>query len=713
MSDTSPNLDTTADPLSPLTTYADVIVPRRLAQAFTYLVPARFHHRIYPGCRVQVPFGPAVVQGVVISLSSNPPARQTAQRRGRALLSLREVSEVLDADHHRDVDTDLLALARWISDYYLTPVGQCLRLIVPPVPPRSTRVRPPTPHAEESPPPSAAGAALPAHGSAFPWQTDLLRALDQRRHLSLLWTAAAPRRLTGMMEAIAAARDRGRSVLIVTPTIERAAAIASQARGQWGELVALWHGGQSAAAQARLWTEIRTGDRTIVIGTRSAMFAPARSLGLIWVEDEHDLSLKEEQAPRYHARDVAWFRARRQQAVLVQASAHPSLETLAAFSNRDSPPAESSRQTPSPPADALTWGEGSMAKRGPTVRVVYLRDYPSGTLLTDPLLASMREVLNAEAGIILLVNRKGFAGALVCRECGDTPRCEPCGVALTYYRLAARLMCPYCGRSLGLPETCGVCQSTRLEPVGAGTERLEEQVKRLFPSARVARLDRDSARTAARAAAIRTLFGLGEIDVLIGTTLLFQGGTLERAALVAVPYADAGLHRPDFRAAEQTFHLLMEAAGLALPAEQGGRLVIQTSLPQHHAITAVEQRDPHLFYNQEQTSRRTLGYPPFSQLISLCLSGRQDAAVHKAAARWSRELSAVLSRWTAEQAGVLGPIPALKPQVRGRHRWQILVKVPNSEDVRGAVKQSLERLTQGYKTGGLKVDVDVDPVELG
>ena len=712
MSETSPNRETTADPISPLTTYADVIVPRRLAQAFTYLVPVRFHNRIYPGCRVQVPFGPAMVQGVVISLSSNPPSRQTAQRIGRSLLSLREVSDVLDADHHRDVDSDLLALALWVSDYYLAPVGQCLRLIVPPVPPRSTRARTPSPKAEEFPPPSADSEELPAHGSPFPRQKDLLRALDQHRHLSFLWTAAAPQRLMGMMEAIAATRDRGRSVLIVTPTIERAAAIAAQARGRWRELVTLWHGGQSAAAEARLWAEIRTGDKTIVIGTRSAMFAPARSLGLIWVEDEHDLSLKEEQAPRYHARDVAWFRARRQQAVLVQASGHPSLETLAAFSNRESPPAESSRQAPSPPADVQTWVEGSMAKSGPTVRVVNLRDYPSGTLLTDPLLASMREALTAGSGVILLVNRKGFAGALVCRDCGETPRCGACKVALTYYRLAARLMCPYCGRWLGLPETCGVCQSTRLEPVGAGTERLEEQVKRLFPSARVARLDRDSARTAARSGAIRTLFGLGEIDVLIGTKLLFQGGTLERAALVAVPYADAGLHRPDFRAAEQTFHLLMEAAGLAPAAEQGGRLVIQTSLPQHHAIAAVEQRDPLLFYEQERASRRTLGYPPFSQLISLCLSGRQVAAVQKAAARWSRELSAALSRWPAGQAGVLGPIPALKPQVRGRHRWQILVKVPNSEDARGAVKQSLERLTQGRKTGGLKVDVDVDPVEL-
>jgi primosomal protein N' (replication factor Y) len=713
MSETSSDRETTADLFTSLPTYADVIVPRRLSQAFTYLIPVRFRHRIYPGCRVRVPFGPSVVQGVVISLFSAPAPCQTSPQTGKAPLRLREVSEVLDTDHQRDIDAELLALIRWLSDYYLAPLGQCLRLTAPPATPRSKRTRPTALHRAEP----FAGSPTPdvpsVQGPSFPWQKDLLHALDQRCHLSFLWTAAAPRRLTGMMEAIAAARDRERGVLIVTPTIERAAAIASQARERWGDLVALYHSGQSAAVQAHVWAEIRGGAKPIAIGTRSAVFSPARSLGLIWIEDEHDPSLKEEQAPRYHARDVAWFRARRQQAVLVQASAHPSLETWAAFAERERSDPESSGQAPSSLAEVQAWQEGGTVPTGPTVRVVNLRDYPSGALLTDPLAASMRETLSAGKGIALLVNRKGFAVALVCRDCGDTPRCEACGVALTYYRQAARLLCPYCGRSLGLPETCGACQSTRLEPVGAGTERLEEQVKRLFPTARVARLDRDSARTAARVGAMRRLFALGEIDVLIGTKLLFQGEPLARAALVAVPYADAGLHRPDFRAAEQTFHLLTQAAGLAPPKEQGGQLVIQTSLPQHHAIMAVQKQEPRLFYRQEWASRRTLGYPPFSQVISLCLSGRQAEKVHTAAIRWSRELSAALSRWPIEQASVLGPIPAIKPQVRGRHRWQILVKVPQSEEGRGAIKPSLERLARGKKTGGLKLDVDVDPVELG
>jgi len=264
----------------------------------------------------------------------------------------------------------------------------------------------------------------------------------------------------------------------------------------------------------------------------------------------------------------------------------------------------------------------------------------------------------------------------------------------------------------------------RLEPVGFGTERVEEEVRRLFPGARIGRLDRDAASTAARAEAIRRLASVGEFDVLIGTQMLFQGTPLPPVGFVGLPHADAGLHLPDFRSAERTFHAILDAVAMVRPSEAGGNVVLQTYLPTHHAIAAVVSHNHSIFYDQELSFRKSIGYPPFTHLIGLRVSGKNAGLVREAAEQWARLLKAALQQGSAGEekpaphetlgrdATILGPVPAAVARVRGRHRWQLLIKSAKADTARQVVKRTLDVLEKRPGGSGLKFNVDVDPVEM-
>ncbi|MGH7426651.1 MAG: replication restart helicase PriA, partial [Candidatus Methylomirabilales bacterium] len=574
---------------------------------------------------------------------------------------------------------------------------------------RSTKIRPPTTHGAvpaRSLPPTGAHLEPAAVPPRLPLWWDRLRvALDTTRHAAFLLQAPAAIRSACLFQAAEETLARHRAVLILVPEIARASGIAARAEARWRGRVHLLHSGLPRAARAELWRRIHAESAGVLVGTRSAVFAPLGSPGLIWVEDEEDPSLKEEEEPRYHAREVAWMRARQHDAVLVLGSAHPSLETRAAME----------------PLNLDVIGETAA---GPAIQTVDLRRFPQGTLLSEPLIAGIGAALEARAGAVLFLNRKGFAPALLCRDCGISPRCRQCSVALTFYRRAARLACHYCGASFPLPDTCSACGGARIEPVGFGTERVEEEIRRLFRHARIGRLDRDIARTPAQAETIRRLAAVGELDILIGTQMLFQGLPLPHAGFVGIPHADAGLHLPDFRSAERTYHALLDAVALARPGDTGGKVVLQTYLPAHHAIAAVVNGNADLFLDQETAFRKTLGYPPFAHLINLRVSGKNLGRVREAAQQWAGLLTAAGSRERAAEGSptgsksatddiiILGPIPSPVAQLRGRHRWQLLVKSGNAQAMRQAVRASLEELERESGRGRLKFEVDVDPVEM-
>ncbi len=459
--------------------------------------------------------------------------------------------------------------------------------------------------------------------------------------------------------------------------------------------------------KANIWHQIREDEVSVVVGTRSAVFLPLHSIGLIWIDREEDSALKEPMEPRYHARDVAWMRAQEEQALLVLASAHLSLEAMA--------------QAPEHLLRAPVRRDTA-----PHIEVVDLRRHDRTVLLSPTLVQAMREANARQAGLLLFLNRKAYAGALICRDCGQVPRCRSCSVALAYSRQKGSVFCHYCGAADAIPDLCHACGGPRLQPIGEGTERLEEEVKRQFPLARVLRVDGETMRRSKDAAAIWKQIHRREWDVLIGTQLLLRDDVVPRVGLVGVVQADAGLSLPDFRAAERTYHLLLDASTLVAPRETGGRLIIQSYLPAHHVIEAVVQQEEGRFRTEELAHRAALGFPPLLRLIALHISGPAEGSVEQAAQAWADRLRGPAKgahTWSqdgqADQAigqinglTVLGPVLSPVARVRGRYRRQILVKSADGTGAVEAVRSTLADLETAYRPRQVKFDVDVDPIDM-
>ena len=468
-----------------------------------------------------------------------------------------------------------------------------------------------------------------------------------------------------------------------------------------------FHSGLSDQLKAELWDQIHRQIVRVVVGTRSAIFLPLTAVGAIWVEGEEDAALKEPQEPRYHARDVAWLRAQDEQAVLVLSSAHPLLETRAAVKQQ-----------------GIVVHNPVPSHARPNVQVVDLREHGRGTVLSPPLVRAIEHAIGRRAGVLLFLNRKGYASALVCRDCGQVPRCPACRVALMYSRQADRLLCSYCGEITPLPETCASCSGPRMELIGEGTERVEENAKRLFPHAVVVRLDGDTMHRPAQAEALWRRVEQREWDILVGTQLLLRRGPLPTMGLVGIVQADAGLSLPNFRSAERTYHTLLDAISLADPAAAGGQVIVQTYLSSHHGIQAVAQNDESIFLSEELSHRTALGYPPMVHLTGLLVSGTNEKMVHDAATGWAARLTAYSSPALGKASStgqlidrsdrltVLGPVPSPVPRLRGRYRWQILVKSLEREAGLEAVRITVKELEQTYQHRAIKFDVDVDPIEM-
>jgi len=498
-----------------------------------------------------------------------------------------------------------------------------------------------------------------------------------------------------------------RSVLVIAGEVAKAEWLANVLQDILDHPVTVHHG---RARQPERPAESAETPR-LVVGTRSAVFLPLHAIGLIWIEGEDDTALKEPQEPRYHARDVAWLRAQQHQVPLVMGSSHPSLESMTA-DNVD------------------RWTQPFKPGQAPLVELVDLsRDF-SGSPISARLAAALRETLQRHERAILFLNRKGYAGALVCRECGWVPRCASCAVALPYYREKGRLTCRYCGVGAPPPDLCPTCGSSRLSPVGEGTERVELEIRRLFPDARLVRVEGAAARGAGAAKESWRQVSSGEWDILIGTQILFQREPIAPASLVGIVQADSGLHLPDFRAAERTYQLLTDAASLSHPAAAGGRVILQTALPNHHVMQSLASHDPSRFYDEELRARQLLGYPPAVHLIHLAVSGKDRLLVGQAAQQWARQLhnaagsaAPVQRKGSSAPAGpllvplsggigILGPVAAAGMGPKGQVRSHIMVKGQDRAALRRVVQQTLETAEQTAPGRTLKFSVDVDPLEM-
>ncbi len=522
----------------------------------------------------------------------------------------------------------------------------------------------------------------------------LTQALDEGRPQPfLLQGVTASGKTEIYLHAAAHAAALGRGAIVLVPEIALTPQLVARFRARLGDAVAVLHSGLSPGERHHMWSQLRRGQLRVVVGARSALFAPVERLGLLCVDEEHDGSFKQEEGVRYHARDMALLRGARAGACVVLGTATPSLASAALV-------AAGRLRALRLPARA------TQTAALPKVELVDLRRVgpaPGGErLLSVTLYRALEQTLSQGEQAILFLNRRGFAPNLVCGACGDLSECPSCSVPLTLHRAqGARLLCHFCDHQAPPPSRCPRCGAGELLEEGAGTERIVEALERCFPSARVARLDRDVAAGVKSEGVLRRMHAR-EIDVLVGTQMVTKGHDLPHVTLVGVLNADAALGMPDFRAAERAFHLLVQVAGRAGRGERPGRVLIQTRQPEHRALQLAVRHDVDGFIEAELVDRRELGYPPYTHLALV----RVDAVVEAEAAREAARL-AELAR-AVGGAEVLGPAPAPLARLRGRFRYRFLLRAKLRQQLRPALLACARQLTPG----GVRVSWDVDPMSM-
>jgi primosomal protein N' (replication factor Y) len=485
----------------------------------------------------------------------------------------------------------------------------------------------------------------------------------------------------------------GRGVLLLVPEIALTPAVASSFRHMFGERVAIQHSGLSGGERHDQWQRIRRGDVDIVVGTRSAVFAPLHVPGLIIVDEEHDGSYKQEESPRYNGRDLAVMRARQAGALVVLGSATPSLESYHnALGGRYELVTLERRVLDRPLADV----------RIVDMREEYAAEGPD-VILSAALRESLAERLAAREQAIVLLNRRGFATSVICRQCGATLECPNCSLSLTVHRAAKRARCHYCNYSIPVPSSCVACSGEYLEQIGFGTERVESELREHLPSARIGRVDRDTMRRKGAIADLLSRFARRDLDVLVGTQMLAKGHDFPAVTLVGVISADVGLGLADFRAGERTFQLLTQVAGRAGRGEVRGEAIVQTLFPNHYSIRHACRQDYVAFYGEEIAFRQSMRYPPTVSMINCVVKG----ATYDAAMQQARSVVNALRRGGGTYR-VLGPAPAPLSRLKGEHRVQFFLKGSN----RQAMRRALQTVLAPGSDVARKTIVDVDPVSV-
>ena len=488
----------------------------------------------------------------------------------------------------------------------------------------------------------------------------------------------------------------GRRVLMLVPEIALTPSVAALFRGAFGDRVAIQHSALSDGERHDQWHRIRRGDVDLVIGTRSAVFAPLDRLGLVIVDEEHDGSYKQEEAPRYHGRDVAIMRASREAALVVLGSATPSMES---YQN-----AVAGKYT------RIVLERRVLDRPLAAVRLVNMRDEYAvegpDIVISRDLATAIETRLVRREQVVVLLNRRGYSTAVICRQCGDTFECPNCSISLTVHsaRNGWRARCHYCNYSVMVPKTCRKCAAPYLEHTGFGTEKVEQHLRERFPDARIGRVDRDSVRRKGALASLLSQFAAAELDVLVGTQMIAKGHDFPGVTLVGVISADVGLGLADFRAAERTFQLLTQVAGRAGRGERRGEAVIQTLYPEHYSVQLATRQDYPGFFEKEIAFRRGMRYPPLVALVNGVVRGRSFAEAMQAATEVVRRLEARASG----SFSILGPAPAPLAKLRGEHRVQFFLKGTRRAEMRQALRALLAEMPEIRR----RLTIDVDPLSV-
>ena len=639
-------------------TVVPLVTARALsAREFTYELPDGAEK----GAVVSVPFGRSRARGVVVDVVSAPPV-------GVKALPVESVVY--------ELPPALVDLALWLAEYYGSTPARALELIAPVR--RQRRKEQSSPVERQSLEGEAAPESLSSDQKAA--LERIVGALDEGGGHFLLYGPTGSGKTEVYLQAAAAALERGLGTIVLVPEIALAPQTVGRFRARFGDSVALLHSGLTDAERRDERERIARGDARIVVGARSAIFAPMRGLGLVCVDEEHDSSFKQESDPRYDARTVAAKRASLEGAVAVYGSATPRPESW----------------------ERLERLELSERLGGPLppVRLVDLRR-ESGYPLSAPLLAELGAIAERGGKAILLLNRRGIAPALHCRACGATFRCPDCDVALVLHR-DEMLRCHHCAHAEPAPDECPVCRSVELARIGAGTQRLERELAAKVPELELIRLDADAVKRPEELAALLRRFREADRAVLLGTQMVAKGHHFAGVALAAVVDADTGLGLPDLRAEERTFQLVTQLAGRS-GRDAPGRVIVQTFQPDARPLVLAARHDVRRFLADELDRRRELGYPPFRHLVRVLVTGPEEAT----ALRLLGELRTGLE---GRGADLLGPAPLFR--LRGRHRAQLVAKTGEPRSLATRAAQLLAAAAPAMRRAGLTAVVDVDPQSL-
>jgi primosomal protein N' (replication factor Y) len=738
--------------------YIRVAVPVPGLDLLTYRVPDDISAPPV-GARVVVPVGSRSVTGIVVE--------EAAGVAGMREEDVKPIRQLLD--HEPFIPADVVSLARWTAEYYAAGAGETITAVLPPKtrgdradahktrrvavltaaglgalesPALTSKQREvleilsgvrdglPTPalaargisadtvarlarqgliglrqeRVDRDPFESASLAAvMPEANRQLTAEQSLglgrLRALAEARafRVALLHGVTGSGKTEIYQQLTAAVLASGRRVLMLVPEIALTPAVLSLFRRTFAGRVAIQHSGLSDGERHDQWQRIRRGEIDVVIGTRSAIFAPLDNVGLIVVDEEHDGSYKQEESPRYNGRDVAIVRGQRASALVVLGSATPSMETY--------------HNAVTGKYDRVVLEQRVLGRPLAAVTVVDMREeYAAGgpdVVLSRALIEALDARLERREQALVLLNRRGFATSVFCRQCAGTIDCPNCSVSLVVHGegRSRRAQCHYCNYSARVPGTCPICAAPYLEQAGFGTERVEAEMKSRYPGARIGRMDRDAVRRKGALGSLLSRFRNGEIDVLVGTQMIAKGHDFPRVTLVGVISADVGLGMADFRASERTFQLLTQVAGRAGRGEQPGEAIVQTLYPDHYSVQLACRQDYPAFYERELRFRLAMRYPPAVSVINAIVRGRTYAGAMDDAADI---VARMRQREEQGEFRVLGPAPAPLGKLRGEYRAQLLVKSPN----RRKMREALQAVIADRPELARRTTIDVDPISV-
>ncbi|KAA0564128.1 primosomal protein N' [Bacillus sp. CH30_1T] len=523
----------------------------------------------------------------------------------------------------------------------------------------------------------------------------ILNTIDEEKHHTfLLYGVTGSGKTEIYLQSIQRVLQEGKEAIVLVPEISLTPQMVHRFKGRFGNDVAVLHSGLSVGEKYDEWRKIQRKEVKVVVGARSAVFAPFENIGIIIIDEEHETSYKQEENPRYHARDVAIYRGEYHQCPVILGSATPSLETFARASKG-------------------VYGLLTLDKRMndgplPQVEIVDMREElrkGNRSMFSTELFEKLQDRIEKGEQTVLFLNRRGHSSFIMCRDCGFVLQCPNCDISLTYHRFSNGMKCHYCGYEEGVPTTCPECTSEHIRYFGTGTQKVEEELTKLIPGARIIRMDVDTTSRKGSHEKLLTAFGEGKADILLGTQMIAKGLDFPNITLVGVLSADTMLHLPDFRAAEKTFQLLTQVSGRAGRHTLPGEVVIQTYTPEHYSIELASNHDYNRFYQQEMMMRKMGSYPPFYYITLVTLSHEDLMKVVDIAEKMTKYIRSKLSETTI----ILGPVASPIPRIKNRYRYQCLIKYKREPNLGTTLKTVLDQYQQQYASQGLTISIDVNP----